>query len=147
MLLERRDDLPDQLALVVRDADLESRRQLRQDVLGEPALHFLHDAHRVGAFHLHDADAHRGLAVEARQHAIIRQAVLDARHVAEADRRAVAMRHDHCGQRPEVVELEVRLQQVLAGAADQEAARQAHVLAPERVLHVLHGEAEGGHAV
>ena len=99
-------------------------------------------------FTLHDADAHRGLAVEARQHAEIRQAVLDARHVAEADRRAVAVAPRPLQPAtPRSWNSRSSLQQVLAGAADQEAARQPHVLAPERVLHVLHGEAEGGHAV
>ena len=80
VLFQRRDDLPDQLAVVVRDADLHARRataaRSRSSIR---RLTSFDDRHGIRAADLDDADADRRFAVKARQLAEVRQAVLDAR--------------------------------------------------------------------
>ena len=88
-----------------------------------------------------------GLAVEAGQLALVGEAVLDARHVAQAHRRLVAPGDDQLAQLLDLVELQVELDQAFGGAAHHEAAGQLHVLAGEGLADVLGGDLVGGHAV
>jgi hypothetical protein len=87
------------------------------------------DGHGVGVGDLDHAEADRHLAVEARQLAVVGEAVLELGDVAEAHRDAVALRHDQAAERIEGMEFEVELDQVFGGLADHEAAGQLHVLA------------------
>ncbi len=74
-----------------------------------------------------------GLPFSARELAEVGEAVLDLGDVAQAHRRAVLVADDHRREVVELVELEVELDQVLGGAADEEAAGELDVLAAEGV--------------
>jgi hypothetical protein len=147
VFLQRIDDFEDEHRVVGDDADLHPRRQLRLDLVGEFLLDALGDGHGVGVGDLDHAEAHRHLAVEARQLAVVGEPVVEFGDIAEAHRDAVALRQYQAAQRVEGMEFEVELDQVLGGLADDEAAGQLHVLGGEGVGDVLRRDRQRRHAL
>ena len=91
---QRIDHLADENRVVLDVMQFETGRQLGPDLALDPLAHALDDLHRVGVGHFHDSDADGRLAVEARELAEIREAVLDFRDVAQAHRCAVPVGND-----------------------------------------------------
>ena len=107
----------------------------------------MRDAQGVGGGLLDDAEGHRGIAVDPHRVAIIRRADLRITDVAQPDGVALGFLDD------QVVELlgraQIRLGQhrKLALARFDPPGRQLDVLPFQGVLHVLRGQAVGGHPV
>ncbi|KAG1321540.1 hypothetical protein G6F63_013739 [Rhizopus arrhizus] len=131
---------------VVRDVQLHACGQGLVQALDFQARG-LGQLQRVGGGLPRHTDVDRRLAVKARQHAVAGGRDLDLGHVAQADRIALHVGHDHVFELGRRLQVGGRHHRELAGARLDTAGRDLDVLAAQRGLDVLHGQAVGGQLV
>ncbi len=107
------------------------------------ALHRARHLERVGGRLLDHAQPDRRIAVDAHHLALVERAEARAAHVAQPHRVAAALADDHVVELADVAQVGLGEHRELALRRLDAPGRDLDVLAPQRVLHVLHRERVG----
>ena len=135
------DRLLDEMRLVEQHRELVARRELLLPLV-EPRLHVARRRDGVGVTLLEDGDFDALLAVDARDLLALLVAHLDAGHVAQAHRRAVALGHDDLADLLDAVELVQGPDEEVGIGAAQGPPRHVHIGNADHLAHLVDGNGE-----
>ena len=145
-LVDRLDGAVDEHRVVVGDQEGDARWQVLLDQ-GHRFANPGRDAQRIGRGVSDDASGHRRQTVQADDGTLVRRALLDLGHVAQAHRMARGHLQRDLAELPLGVEVRTRRDVELPLLALDAPGRHFQVLPSQGVLDILHGQAVGGQAV